>query len=299
MIGALLGRTVVRRLAWPSGVRVVGVGGTTFGGSGKTPLAIACAAELAARGARVALVGHAYRARPRRARVVSAGDPLREVGDEALVAARALAHLGVRVVVAPTRARAIALASREADTLVVDGVLQTAPVRVSLALLAADAAEPWGAARGRPAVPPLGYLRAPVEALLAACDMVITVGDGGRAALLSKGAWIGGTLHPWSDLATRRLGLVCALARPERVVRFLAGRGIRPHALLCCRDHGPLGRRTIARAARAPVDLWLATPKCALHVAAEASGLPLATIDHALALPPALSAGLAELAALP
>jgi len=296
VIGALLGRSVVRRLAWPPGVRVVGVGGTTFGGSGKTPLAIACAAELAARGARVALVGHAYRARPGRPRVVSAGDPLREVGDEALVAARALEPLGVRVVVAPTRACAIALASREADTLVVDGVLQSAPVRVSLALLAADAAEPWGR---RKAVPPLGYLRAPAEALLGACDMVITVGDGGRATLISEGAWIGGTLHPWRALATRRLGLVCALARPERVVRFLAGRGIRPHALLCCRDHGPLGRRTIARAARARVDLWLATPKCALHVAAEAPGLPLATIDHALALPPGLRAGLAALAPVP
>ena len=38
-------------------------------------------------GARVALVGHAYRATPGRARVVAPDDALHEVGDEALVAA--------------------------------------------------------------------------------------------------------------------------------------------------------------------------------------------------------------------
>ena len=41
---------------------VVTVGGATLGGSGKTRVALACARELARAGARVVLVGHAYRA---------------------------------------------------------------------------------------------------------------------------------------------------------------------------------------------------------------------------------------------
>src|SRR5580700_9814061 len=138
-------RRVVRSLEVPRGVRVVAVGGATLGGSGKTPLAIACARELAACGARVALVGHAYRARPGRARRALPDDGLAEVGDEALLAARSLGS-EVPVVVAPSRSLAVAEAARQADVLVLDGVLQIAPVRAALALLAVAAVEPWGRA---------------------------------------------------------------------------------------------------------------------------------------------------------
>src|SRR5271155_2411411 len=95
--GEVSTRTLVRTLVVPGHVRVVAVGGATLGGSGKTPLAIACARELARQGARVAFVGHAYRARPGRARVVLPSDALDEVGDEALVAALELAGEGVAV----------------------------------------------------------------------------------------------------------------------------------------------------------------------------------------------------------
>src|SRR5437660_8952765 len=79
---------VVRPLSVPAGVRAVGVGGSTLGGSNKTPLAIALAKAIAVQGEQVVFVGHAYRARPRIARLVSPGDDIREVGDEALLAAR-------------------------------------------------------------------------------------------------------------------------------------------------------------------------------------------------------------------
>jgi len=81
--GDVSARGLVRSVAVPADVRVVAVGGATLGGSGKTPLAIACARELAKQGARVAFVGHAYRAHPGRARLVSPDDSLAEVGDEA------------------------------------------------------------------------------------------------------------------------------------------------------------------------------------------------------------------------
>jgi tetraacyldisaccharide 4'-kinase len=265
-------------------VRVVAVGGATLGGSGKTPLAIACARELARQGARVAFVGHAYRAHPGRARVVSPDDSLAEVGDEALVAARALEAHHVRVFVAPSRALAVELAARRVDVLVLDGVLQTAPPRASLSLLAVDAEEPWGRAE---AVPPRGDLRAPVAALRAAADLVVRVGADSRdAAVTSNGAHLGDTFYSWDALRPLRLGLACALARPQRLLRSLARHGIHPVATAFAGDHRPI----TARALRHPVDLWLASAKCALHMAA--AGAPLATLQHDVACSPTLAARL-------
>jgi tetraacyldisaccharide 4'-kinase len=293
----LASRAVVRPLPLPAGARVVTVGGATLGGSGKTPLAIACAAEIAATGAAVAFVGHAYRATPRRPRVVDARDGLAEVGDEALLAARLLGPLGVRVVVAPRRSEAVLFASRLAAVLVVDGVLQTRPVRASLALLAVDADEPWG---GAASVPPAGDLRAPPRALLAACDRVVVVGDGegADARVVSRGAWMGGTLHTWGALAGLRLGLLCALARPDRVLRGLTRRGLTVRAVVRARDHDPFDRRSLAAAGRAPVDLWLASPKCALKLG-DFTGLRVATLDHGLSLSPTLRVRCAQLVPRP
>jgi tetraacyldisaccharide-1-P 4'-kinase len=93
------------------------------------------------------------------------------------------------------------------------------------------------------------------------------------------------------------VGLLCALARPERVVRSLASRGIALRAVVRAPDHGPLGTKLLVQAARARidarVDLWLATSKCALHISAATAGdaerhphlfAPVATIEHALVL---------------
>jgi tetraacyldisaccharide 4'-kinase len=298
--GLVASRGVARPLLLPAGVRVVTVGGATLGGSGKTPLAIACALELAAlRGGKdVAFVGHAYRADPRRPRVVSEHDDLREVGDEALLAARALADAGVSVVVAPRRADAVALAAERARVLVLDGVAQTRPVRASLALLAVDAAEPWGRAQ---AVPPAGDLRAPRAALLAACDRVVTVGcdPAADARVVSRGAWLGGSLLPWSALTGARLGLLSALARPDRIVRDLAGHRIALQAIVRARDHGPFGVFDAFERKATLVDLWLASPKCALHIELERfAPAPVAIVDYRpdrIVLSPPIRSALARL----
>ena len=323
-----MGRTLLRALPLPSGPRVIAIGGATLGGSGKTPLAIACAEHLAAMGARVTIVGHAYRARPGGARVVSPSDRLEDVGDEALLAARIFAAndgapaaapgasgcARPRVVVAPSRAAAMASAARESDVLILDGVAQTAPARVSLALLALDARQPWG----RGALPPLGDLRATVPALLDACDAVVPIQDDadpandpeplhderirlrGKDVLAaraeSRGAWdASGVLRTWEVLRSVRVGLLTALARPERVIAALARRGIEPHAVLIGRDHGPIAAGAAIRTGAAKrVDLWLVTPKCALHVERARPALPVATLDYSVVLPPRLCARLAR-----
>jgi tetraacyldisaccharide 4'-kinase len=290
--GPVAARYLERRLPIPAGIRVVAVGGATLGGSGKTPLAVACARELAASGARVALVGHAYRACPGAPRRVSPEHSMVEVGDEALVAARALGP-DVAVVVASSRALAVAEAAQSADVLVLDGVIQTTPRRAALALLAVDECEPWGRAR---AVPPLGDLRAPRDALCEAVDAVVVIGETAPdARVRSRGAWMEGRLVPWDELRSLRLGFACALARPERVLRALAARGVVPAAVVRGPDHGPLPRRKLAELSSS-VDLWLATAKCAVHLGS--SRIPVATIDHELELSAALRARLAKLARL-
>jgi tetraacyldisaccharide 4'-kinase len=274
-------RRVVRTLDFPAHVRVVAVGGATLGGSGKTPLAIACARELArarSSGARVAFVGHAYRARPGCPRVVQTSDPLPLVGDEALVAALELESAGVPVVVGPDRASAVAFAARIADVLVLDGVAQTQPVPATLALLAVDPEEPWGRAV---AVPPCGDLRAPVEALLEAADAVVPVVEDDVP-------------FPWDTLRGARVGLVSALARPQRVLRSLARRGVVPRVVVRARDHTSVPTRALLQHERgdAPIDVWVATRKCSLHVARPtvAGEGPrndnLVVLPHAILLPP-------------
>jgi tetraacyldisaccharide 4'-kinase len=346
-------RALARRMDVPAGVRVVAVGGATLGGSGKTPLAIASAREIASAGARVVLVGHAYRARPGRARFVGDDDALADVGDEALAAAWSLSGSNAKVAVAPERAAAVAWAARHADVLVLDGVAQLAPpARATMALIAVDARQPWGRARS---VAPAGDLRAPVSALVGACDGVVAMGDFGVEApgcgddiaghattrgiahlrrpvwcarVVSAGARIGPDLIPWEELAQKRVGLLCALARPERLIGMLAARSVAPACVLRAPDHGPCSNLLFERARRAGddlgIDVWLATPKCAphFHVArtdgaprrgkapprplerarASVGGrvalrAPLGVIEYALALPDDLRERLRRLAA--
>jgi tetraacyldisaccharide 4'-kinase len=267
---------LAKRLAVRSGARVVAVGGATLGGSGKTPLAIACARALAEAGARVALVGHAYRASPGRAREVDPVDPIEAVGDEALVCTSDLGGVA-RVVVGPTRQAALDLALARSDVAVLDGVHQLAPPqRAWMALLAVDPLVPWGAG----ACPPRGDLRAPIAALRASSDRVVPVPARSRGVHVRRaGAEV---LLPWSALCGVRVGLVTALARPDRVLRTLAAHSVIPAVVRTFSDHAR------AHLHGAPgVDLWLATRKCAIGLRAD-----VAVIDHRAVLEPSLEAAL-------
>jgi tetraacyldisaccharide 4'-kinase len=307
-------RGLARPLAWQAPLRVVCIGGATLGGSGKTPLAVACVAELAAAGVRAALVGHAYRARPGRARVVSPDDSLAEVGDEALLAAQCLAGRAA-VVVGASRREAMALAAEGSTVLVVDGVAQTTPIRAHLSLLAVDPALPWGRTG---AMPPRGDLRAPRAALLGACDAVVPIGEPSTAS--SGGEAIGRPVWPaaieasgarrtashrggverlsWDDLRKMRVGLLSAIARPDRVAMDLAGRGVAVRTVVRARDHGPFGRAAVHACLEAErrhaLDLWLATPKCALHAPHGLRGV--AVLERSLSLPHPLCVRLRALA---
>jgi tetraacyldisaccharide 4'-kinase len=97
------GSSSIRRLRWP----VVSVGNLSTGGSGKTPLVIALAKALAARGAQVDVLSRGYGRSANGAARVSPDGTAAEFGDEPLEIARAA---GVPVFVAAERYEAGLLA---------------------------------------------------------------------------------------------------------------------------------------------------------------------------------------------
>jgi tetraacyldisaccharide 4'-kinase len=213
--------------------------------------------------------------------VVSPDDPLALVGDEALACARFAEDraLPIDVVVAPRRQDALDLALRRAEVAILDGVLQTAPRRASLALLAVDPSRPWGSG----ACPPRGDLRAPRAALLAHADRVVPVSvEIARSPALTS-------------LRFARVGLFTALARPERVIAALGRASISPALIVSAPDHAPAPRSFALAAAatrREHLDAWIATPKCAAHLGTEVAGVPVVTLSPETRLPDALVADL-------
>jgi tetraacyldisaccharide 4'-kinase len=202
--------------------------------------------------------------------------------------ARALGA-SARVVVASRRQAAVDLAvscGARPDVLVLDGPLQLAPVRASLALLAVDAHAPWGAG----ALPPAGDLRAPRAALLAAADLVVPVDAAPRAVLVDGVRLSLGALASLSASGCR-LGLFTAIARPDRLERALRRAGIPLACALRALDHGPVDAALARRLIAAEVDLWLATEKCSLHLA-RAGVRPIAALEGTVELSSALLAAL-------
>lgn len=242
----------VRRLELPADLAVVGVGGPTLGGSGKTPLAIALATELSARGLRVVFVGHGYRSRPPHAAMrVTPSSTVDAVGDEALIAAQALGG-SAPVVVGPSRAAALSLAAELGDVAVVDGLLQTTPVRLAYSVLALDPRRPWGSGR----VVPFGDLRAPPASLRVAADELLAVGGPDCPASFA----LSSSVPPGA-----RVALVSSMARPARFGEAAGAAGVVALFHVKRDDHRPIALREAAtlrrQAGRHRLDAWCVDAK--------------------------------------
>ncbi len=290
----------IRQVSLPRRAVVVGVGGPSLGGSCKTPVVIELARQLAQRGVSVAVVGHGFRGRGGAgpARRVAKDDLAARVGDDAVLCARELESCGVPVFFGD-RTQALALAASVARVVVLDGVLQTRPERLSLGLLVAD--EP--SALDAPC-PPAGDRRAARDRLLAAADVVVLGQEHPVGADLAgrqsssfasyvTGIRCGDTVAPLSALVGRRVGLSLAVARPHRVVRAVHAAGIRPVWTELSPDHDR------PRRGRHAVDAWLMTAKCATKLDERRAIPDLAVLDHRVRLPAALVDRVAILAGAP
>ncbi len=287
-----------RPVALPKGAAVIGIGGATLGGSYKTPLVLEVARSLAGQGRRVAVAAHGYGSDAGRAVRVDPVAPVRSVGDEASWLARELCAHRVPVFSGRRRARVLEEAARVADVVVADALLQTVPERLSLSILSLDAESPWGAG----ACPPRGDLRAAPDRLLSCTDVVALVQSGparpapgplpsGIAVHVLSSRVLGarradGELVPLRDLGRLRVGVVLAIARPDRVLESLRAEGIAAEAVRIFADHST--PRARARASHPDVEVWLTSAKCATKLGAVYAGKPLLALDHRVDLSPGL-----------
>ena len=156
-------------------VPVVCVGNLVAGGAGKTPVALAMTADLAARGVEVHIVSHGYGGRLRGpVRVDPARHDAAAVGDEALLlAARAPCW------VARDRSAGVrAAVGAGAGVVLLDDGFQNPTVAKTLSLVVVDAA--YGFGNGR--VIPAGPLRETLARGLARTDALVLLGAEAEAS---------------------------------------------------------------------------------------------------------------------
>jgi len=173
-VAACYGAVAARRMARNgarAGVPVICVGNYTLGGAGKTPTAILLAKLLAQAGERPFILSRGYGGTVTTPKRVDAqADRAAEVGDEALLLARA-----APTVVSGDRVAGAALAKQQgASVIVMDDGLQNASLKKDFTIAVIDARR--GLGNGK--VFPAGPQRAPLEPQLAATDALLVVRDG-------------------------------------------------------------------------------------------------------------------------
>jgi tetraacyldisaccharide 4'-kinase len=207
-------------IPYRSSAKVVCVGNLTAGGTGKTPVAIAIARLLIARGAKPAFLSRGYGGRVRGPAFVTPDDRATHVGDEPLLLA------GVApVVVSSDRAAGAKLAEEHGfDTLIMDDGHQNFTLAKDLSLIVVDAEAGFGNRR----VLPAGPLREPIGQGLQRADAVIVSGDGNAPQLPGfKGPLLRAKLVQSSDIALRERRVVAfaGIGRPEKFFAALRAQG--------------------------------------------------------------------------
>jgi hypothetical protein len=74
--------------------------------------------------------------------------------------------------------------------------------------------------------------------------------------------------------------LLLAVARPARIVAAVERAGIRLEATMLLGDHVTPGTAALGRAARAGVEAWLTTARCATRLPEAIGGRPVLALDH-------------------
>lgn len=276
-LGALYGLAARRRMAGTvphrAGAPVVCVGNLVAGGAGKTPVGLAVAAALAARGVAVQLLTRGHGGRERGPlRVDPARHAAADVGDEALL----LAAAGPCWVARDRAAGADAAVAAGAQTVVMDDGFQNPGLFKDLSLVVADGAVGFGNGRLIPA----GPLRERVAAGLRRADALVVLGEdrAGVAAQAGGLPVLHARLEPSGDTAGLRGRPVLAFAgigRPEKFFATLESLGAALVERVPFADHHPYRPAEI----RALLDR------------ADALGaLPVTTAKDAVRLPPDLRA---------
>lgn len=235
-LGALYGLSIRARKAtarpFRSKARVLCVGNLTAGGSGKTPVAMALARMLAARGHKVVFLSRGYRGRLNGPVLVDAAKhSAADVGDEPLLLAAV-----APTVVARDRARGAELAdSLGAGVIVMDDGFQNFQLAKDVSLLVVDAETGFGNRRLIPA----GPLREPVEQGLQRADAVVLMGDGAFVLPSFRGPVFRAALRPAAPdrFDGRSVFAMAGIGRPDKFFRTLEALGARIIGTRAFPDH--------------------------------------------------------------
>ena len=222
-LGCLYGASVALKARFASpvdpGLPVICVGNLTAGGSGKTPIAIAIASALRARGRKPFFLTRGYGGSEQGPALVARAHSASVMGDEALLLVRA-----APTVVAKDRAAGARLAAqKDADVLVMDDGHQNFSLKKSLSLVVVDAQSGFGNGRMIPA----GPLREPVMQGLARADAVILVGDGNPDLAGLTGPVLRARLQTDAcALKGMNVFAFAGIGRPEKFIASLEAQGV-------------------------------------------------------------------------
>ncbi|MDR0274720.1 MAG: tetraacyldisaccharide 4'-kinase [Burkholderiaceae bacterium] len=301
LYGALAGlRGALYRLGWRSATRlpvpVVVVGNVIVGGAGKTPVTLAVAEHLKARGWQPGIVSRGYGRAGDGCREVMPGADPRAVGDEPLLLRR---RAGVPVFVARRRAqaaRALLAAHPECDILLCDDGLQHLALARDVDVVVFDAR---GAGNGW--LLPAGPLREPWPRKTFDLVLQTEAGDAplalppgaqlfeARRALAGEALRADGARVLLAALRGQPLAALAGIARPEAFFAMLRAAGltlVQTHALPDHYDFNSYTPRnilakTLICTEKDAIKLWPLAP--------DALAVPLA-----LEVPPAFYAALDE-----
>jgi tetraacyldisaccharide 4'-kinase len=235
-LGALYGASVAFKaryaVSFDPGIPVVCVGNLTAGGSGKTPVAIAVAEALRAKGHRPYFLTRGYGGSERGPALASRGHSAAVMGDEALLLART-----APTIVARDRAAGARLGTEKGATvLVMDDGHQNFALRKSLSLVVVDAESGFGNGFQIPA----GPLRERVAQGLARADAVILIGDGSPDLQGFPGPVLRAHLDAdASAFAEKTVFAFAGIGRPEKFVASLQDGGALVTGSCFFADHHP------------------------------------------------------------
>lgn len=219
-------------------VAVICVGNLTVGGEGKTPVAIALAAQAKILGHRPGILSRGHGGSHSRPHLVDASqDSARVVGDEPFLLAR---H--APVVVATNRVEgAHLLIAQGCDVIIMDDGFQSAHLHMDFALIVVDAKR--GLGNGH--VIPGGPLRAPLIEQMRRLSAVVTMGKGAGADPVIRHAARAGrpiftaAVNPTNpaEFAGKRVMAFAGIGNPEKFYDTLRGLGAELVATRSFADH--------------------------------------------------------------
>ena len=253
-------------------VPVICIGNLVAGGAGKTPVAIAVARRLAARGAAVHILSRGYGGRlSGPVRIAPGEHDAAAVGDEPLL----LAETAPCWVARDRTTGAFAAAAAGAEVIVMDDGHQNPGLRKTLSIVVVDGATGFGNGR----IIPAGPLRESVAGGLGRADAVVLMGEdrAGVADTLPAGLPVlHAKLEPTEDsraLAGETVYAFAGIGRPAKFRTTLEDLGCTIAGWRAFPDHHPYSEPEIG----------------AILVAAEATGAtPVTTEKDQVRVPPAL-----------